>query len=61
MIIKNFKEPQSPFPLRGSQTAHTSRINTPVVILSIENACQGVNPATGLVTQIPGSAVFKML
>lgn len=61
MITKNFKEPQSPLPLRGSQTAHTSRINTPVVILSIESACQGVNPATGLVTQIPGSPVFRIL
>lgn len=38
IITKNFREPQSPLPLRGSQTAQTRSINTPVVIASIKRA-----------------------
>lgn len=61
IMTKNFKDPQSPLPLRGSQTAHTRSINTPVVIPSISSACQAVNPTAGLVTQTPVSAEFNML
>lgn len=52
IITRNFKDPQSPLPLRGSQTAQTRRIKSPVVIASIESPCIGVNPLTRLVTQI---------
>lgn len=61
IITQNFKEPQSPLPLRGSQTAHTKSIKTPVVIASIKSACPEESPTTGLVTQTPEPVVFKML
>lgn len=60
-MTKNFKEPQSPFPLLGSHTAHTKSIKTPVVIASIKRACHAVKPITGLVTQIPDSDEFNIL
>jgi len=61
MIAKNFKDPQSPLPLRGSQTEHTRSIKNPVVIVSIKSACHGVNPSTGLVTQTPEFSELNML
>lgn len=61
IITKNFRGPQSPLPLRGSQTEHTRRINTPVVMVSSKTPCIGVIPETRLVTHIPDPVEFKIL
>lgn len=60
-MTQNLREATSPLPLRGSQTAHTSSIKTPVVIASIKSACHTLSPLTGLVTQTPEPSELNML